>query len=257
MPRPAIGGVGRGDAALRCSVHHRAKRLSRRIHEKGSPMKRSSLLCPLALAICLGAVGCASTRPVVYSGLASSQQLRPNLGDRSGRVPYDYAAGADWRDYDSAVIEPVAIYRGPDSQFDEKVTEQDKAELANFMRATFGEALQARFALLDRPRPGSLRVAVTLTGAKKTPQVAGTVTKFDLAGGPYNVVQSIRGKEGALSGSVSYAVEIYDASTNRLLGAYVSKQYPNAMNVKASIGGLGAAKAGIRKGAEDLVARLN
>ena len=83
------------------------------------------------------------------------------------------------------------------------------------------------------------------------------VTKFDLAGGPYNVVQSIRGKEGAFSGSVSYAVEIYDASNNRLLSAYVSKQYPNAMNVKASIGGLGAAKAGIRKGAEDLVARLN
>jgi len=54
-----------------------------------------------------------------------------------------------------------------------------------------------------------------------------------------------------LSGSVSYAVEIYDAGTNRLLGAYVSKQYPNAMNVKASIGGLGAAKAGIRKGAEE------
>ncbi|WP_369980414.1 DUF3313 domain-containing protein [Xanthomonas bundabergensis] len=220
-------------------------------------MKTSSLLCPLALALCLGSAGCASTRPVVYSGLASSQQLRPNLGDRSGRVPYDYSAGADWRDYDSAVLESVAIYRGPDNQFDEKVSEQDKAELAQFMRTAFGEALQARFPLANRPRPGSLRVALTLTGAKKTPQVAGTVTKFDLAGGPYNVVQSIRGKEGALSGSVSYAVEVYDATSNRLLSAYVSKQYPNAMNVKASIGGLGAAKAGIRKGAEDLVARLD
>ncbi|MDL5364940.1 DUF3313 domain-containing protein [Xanthomonas sp. NCPPB 2654] len=220
-------------------------------------MKHSVWLSALALAISLGAAGCASTRPVAYAGLASSQQLRPTLGDRSGRVPYDYSAGADWRDYDSAVVAPVTIYRGPDNQFDQKVSEQDKAELADFMRAAFGDALQARFPLLDRPRPGSLRVAVTLTGAKKTPQVAGTVTKFDLAGGPYNVVQSIRGKEGALSGSVSYAVEIYDATNNRLLSAYVSKQYPNALNVKASIGGLGAAKAGIRKGAQELVARLD
>lgn len=220
-------------------------------------MKRSSLLFPLAALACLGLAGCATTRPVAYSGIASSQQLRPNLGDRSGRVPYDYSAGADWRDYDSVVVAPVAIYRGPDNQFDEKVSEQDKAELAQFMRATFSQALQARFSVVERPRPGSLRVAVTLTGAKKTTQFAGTVTKFDLAGGPYNVVQSIRGKEGALSGSVSYAVEIYDATNNRLLSAYVSKQYPNALNVKATIGGLGASKAGIRKGAQDLVARLD
>lgn len=219
-------------------------------------MKRSVLLWPLAAVVCLGVAGCATTRPLAYSGIASSQQLRPNPGDRSGRVPYDYSAGADWRDYDSVVVEPVSIYRGADNQFDEKVSEQDKAELARFMRAAFGEALQARFQVVNGPRPGALRVAVTLTGAKKTPQVAGTVTKFDLAGGPYNVVQSIRGKEGALSGSVSYAVEIYDATDNRLLSAYVSKQYPNALNVKASIGGLGASKAGIRKGAKDLVTRL-
>ena len=50
---------------------------------------------------------------------------------------------------------------------------------------------------------------------------------------------------------------IYDASTNRLLNAYVEKQYPNAMNVKSTFGSLGAAKTGIRKGAEALVAQLD
>jgi hypothetical protein len=55
---------------------------------------------------------------------------------------------------------------------------------------------------------------------------------------------------------VNYAVEIYDASTNRLLNAYVEKQYPNAMNVKSTFGSLGAAKTGIGKGADALVAQL-
>ncbi len=31
-----------------------------------------------------------------------------------------------------------------------------------------------------------------------------------------------------MTGSVIYAVEMFDSSTARLLGAYVSKQYPNA-----------------------------
>jgi hypothetical protein len=36
-------------------------------------------------------------------------------------------------------------------------------------------------------------------------------------------LQAARGKEGAFTGSVSYAVEVYDASTNQLLGAYVTE----------------------------------
>ena len=49
----------------------------------------------------------------------------------------------------------------------------------------------------------------------------------------------------------------YDAPTNRLLNAYVEKQYPSAMNVKATVGSLSASKTGIQKGADALVAKLN
>lgn len=53
-----------------------------------------------------------------------------------------------------------------------------------------------------------------------------------------------------------YAVEIYDASNNRLLNAYVTKQYPSPWNLGASIGSLSAAKTGVEKGADALVAQL-
>jgi len=208
------------------------------------------------LAVCMAMVACASTQPIPYSSLESSSQLKPNPDNKSGRVPYDYSAGADWRRYSSVIIEPVAIYRGADNQF-EKISEQDKDLLARYMRTEFNDELNKRFDIVNFAGPSTLRLKLTLTGAKTTPQVVGTVTKFDLAGGPYNAVQAIRGKEGALSGSVSYAVEIYDASANRLLEAYVAKQYPNAMNIKASVGALSASKTGIRKAAEDLAARLN
>jgi hypothetical protein len=57
-------------------------------------------------------------------------------------------------------------------------------------------------------------------------------------------------------GSVSYSVEIYDAASNLLLKAFVTKQYPNAMNIVATFGSLHAAKTGIEKGADALVASL-
>jgi hypothetical protein len=69
-------------------------------------------------------------------------------------------------------------------------------------------------------------------------------------------VQAARGKEGAMSGSVNYAVEIYDAGSNRLLAAYVMKQYPSALNVSASWSRLDASMVGIKKGADVLVEQM-
>jgi len=59
------------------------------------------------------------------------------------------------------------------------------------------------------------------------------------------------------TGSVIYAVEIYDAPTNRLLAAFVTKQYPGSLNVLATLGSLAAAKTGIEKGADALLAQLS
>lgn len=209
----------------------------------------------LGIAI-LACAACATTKPVAYSGLASSSQLQTNAADRSGRVPYAYHADVSWRAYDNAIVDPVVIYDGTDSQF-EKVEEGDKQSLARYMEEEFRRSLSERFKLVDVPLPRTLRVKLSLTGAKLTPQLVGTVTKFDLMGGPYNLIQGIRGKEGAFAGSVSYAVEIYDAATNELLSAFVEKQFPNAMNVKASFGALGASRAGVRKGAAELAERFN
>jgi hypothetical protein len=69
--------------------------------------------------------------------------------------------------------------------------------------------------------------------------------------------RAARGKEGAVTGSVSYAVEVYEASTNQLLGAYVTKQYPNPYNLKATLGKKKASIAGIEKGADQLLAYLS
>lgn len=207
------------------------------------------------LGLSILTAGCSSNTPVRYTGIDSASRLTANTGANADRIPFRYAPQVDWKKYDSLIVDPVTLYDGKDNQFDD-MPPADRQKLASYMQKTFTEALRPQFKQASTPAPGVLRLKLTLTGADTTPQVVGTVTKFDLAGGPYNIVQSIRGREGMLSGSVNYAVEIYDAATNQLQLAYVAKQYPNAMNIGASIGSLSAAEVGIDKGAEELADML-
>ncbi len=206
-------------------------------------------------AACVALTACASTQPVPYSGIASSSQMRASAHDQSGHIPYEYKSAADLRTYSKFTLDPVVVYAGADNQF-EDVSEQDKIELAKYMQATFADKLAALARSGSDPRAQALRVRLTLTGAKENTPVLSTLSRFDLLGGPYNAVQAVRGKEGALTGSVSFAVEIFSASTNELLAAYVSKEYPNAWNLGAGIGAMSASKTGIDKGADELVAYL-
>jgi hypothetical protein len=221
-----------------------------------SQADRRTILEILAiLALCIILAGCASVAPVPYSEVASSSYLAPNPSDASGRIPYRYATTVDWRAYNKAIIEPVVIYRGPDQQFGD-MSEADKASLASYMQTRFAERLSSRFTLANNRAPNTLRVRLTLTGATTNTPVLGTLSRFDMAGAVYNGVQAARDGEGSLTGSVIYAVEIFDAATSRLLSAFVSKQYPSPYNIKASVGALAAAEAGIDKGAESLMAQL-
>ncbi|MGY5812088.1 DUF3313 domain-containing protein [Rhizobium sp. LEGMi198b] len=199
--------------------------------------------------------GCTTADPLVYSGLASAPNLQPNPSDPSGRVPFRYRGNADWKQYDKAIIDPVTVYRAQDNQFID-TSEQDKGELANYMQTRFTEQLRTRFGIVNTPMPGTLRIHLTLTGAKKTTPVLGPFSHLDVGGNVYNAVQATRDKEGSMTGSVSYAVEIYDAPSNRLLSAFVAKQFPGAMNVGASFGALKASKVAIDKGAEALLAQF-
>ncbi|CAD6536805.1 DUF3313 domain-containing protein [Paraburkholderia sabiae] len=214
-------------------------------------------LAPLlsVCAVALATTACSSVQPVAYSGISSAQQMKQNRDDDSTKVPYRYAAPVVWSRYTQVMVDPVVVYRGGDNQFGD-MTENDKTALADYMGKTFASKLTKRFESATQPSPAALRIRLTLTGAETTTALVGQFMHFDIAGNLYNGVQAIRGGKGAFSGSVSYAVEVYDSSSGRLLKAYVSKQYPNAMNLPAAFGSLSAARTGIDKGADALVAQL-
>lgn len=191
----------------------------------------------------------------MYSGIPSHGHLQPNPGHHADRTPFAFSDKADWHSYRQIIIDPVEIYRGPDADFG-KIPPRGQDELARYMRDRFARTLAHDYRIVETPGPDTLHLHLTLTGASVTPPVVGTLTHFDLAGGLYNTVQGVRGKQAMMSGAVVYAVDIRDAQSDRLLHAQVTKQYPGALNIPASFGVLKAAKVGIDKGAKELAGQL-
>ncbi|MFT4021539.1 MAG: DUF3313 domain-containing protein [Acinetobacter sp.] len=215
-------------------------------------------LLPLLLASSyLLITGCATqpTTPTRYQQLESSRYLWPNQGINQDKVPYAYSTNVKWYNYSSVVIDPVVIYKGTDNQFGE-MSQSAKQDLAHYMQQTFSNTLAKRFEVSSQAKPNTLRIKLTLTGAKANTPVISTFTRFDLMGLSINSVKAAQGKEGIFIGNVHYGVEVYDASNNRLLKAYIAKQYPNAMNIGATFSRLSAAKIGLDKAAQDLLEQL-
>lgn len=208
----------------------------------------------LAASVLLTA--CSGTTPIAYTGIDSAALLQKNPVD-DNHVRFVYSApNVDLKRYTQIIIDPIKIYTGSDQQFG-SVSEADKAEIAKYMTANFASAASMHYRVVQDPSPDTLRLKLTLTGIERNVPVLSTVTKFAPAPTLLNLIQTARGKEGTFAGSVSFVVQVYDSATNRLLEAYVSKQYPFAENIGASFGTLDATRAGVRNGADGFIAELD
>lgn len=217
------------------------------------PLHRTKLYTLLMMGLAVG--GCASQEPFPYKGLESSRDMRLNEKDSDGRTPFKYTTTVNWGEYHQIMLEPVVIYTGADAQFSD-IERIDKLALVNDMTVKFSEALGRHFRFAGAPTPGTLRIRLTLTGAETTIPGLSTFSRFDIGMGSYNLVQAARDRQGTFTGSVSYAVEIYDAVTSQLLQSYVTRQYPKIYDINSTFGRLSAAQVGISRGANELVAIL-
>lgn len=211
-----------------------------------------------AMLVTLGLLaGCAtSPGPINYQGLDSARQLTPNSQDKSGHLPFYYSvADVNWAGYDKVWLEPVTIYQSNDQQFG-RLDMGDRQKLAADMQAQFSQALAGKYGLASGAGLGVLRVHITLVGASGTTPVLSTIKQIMPVGAVMGTVKSVMDKPSKLMGSVTYAVEVYDSQTKKLIRAFVAVQYPAAENIAASLGNLAAAETGIRKGAEAFPGQL-
>jgi hypothetical protein len=183
--------------------------------------------------------------------------VHPVAGIESRAIsPEQRDRNVDWFSYDCAIVDPVVVPHASDTHF-VGLSEADLTELARYAQKRVSGTLSTRYApaasLCERK---TLRIKLTILGAESGAPANPSLAWIFYIRGLFGAVHSSLTGGTSHAGSITYRVEIYDASSNRLLDTLSSHQFPSALNYSVRQSPLGAAKAGIDRGAASLLARI-
>lgn len=162
--------------------------------------------------------------------LRSAGQLQHGKGETWTYVKPGLSLSA----YTSVIVDPTAVYRGPDAQF-ENIAADDRTKFATMLTDALRGELGGAIALAPKAGPGVLRIRMTLLGAEKTTGGVSTASHVMPVGLATNAVKSFAGKRGSMTGSVLIAIEITDAQSGELLAAAVRRVAPDALDIPATL----------------------
>jgi hypothetical protein len=176
--------------------------------------------------------------------------------DKPGTESWTYAQPRDrFTKYRTVIVDQTQVYQGPDAQFD-GITPEDRAKYADMTTQELRSELAKTFPTPAKPQADTLRIKVTLIGAEKTKGGIATATRVTPLGFATSALKSALGKSGTFTGSVLYAVEVYDAKTNELLLAAVRRRTPDPLDVPATLSTTDTVKAVAREFADTARKRL-
>ncbi len=218
------------------------------------PTVRLAFHGALAAALLTGAsAAMAQTEDHAPVAMKSASKMEQ---DKPGSESWTYAQPRDvFTKYRTVIVEPTAVYTGPDAQF-EDISTADRSKFAGIVTDQLRSELAKSFPAPAKAQADTLRIKVTLLGAEKTKGGVATATRVTPVGFGLSAVKSALGKGGSFTGSVLFAVEVYDARTNELLIAAVRRRHPDPLDVPATLGTEETVKAVAREFADSARKRL-
>lgn len=217
---------------------------------------RGSIFCrcavPLA-ALLIAAPLNAQTKDHAPTALPSSAKMSQDKPDSES---WTYAQPISvFTKYRTVIVDNAGVYQGPDAQFD-GIDPTDRTKYADIITQELRSEIAKTFPTPAQPQADTLRLKVTILGATKTKGGLATATRVTPLGFATSAVKSAVGKKGSFTGSVLYAVELYDARTNELLLAAVRRRTPDPLDVPATLSTTDTVKAVAREFADGARKRL-
>ena len=199
-------------------------------------MSRISFLASVgaipAILLVSAAPADAQTRDHAPVALSSSSRMTQ---DEPGKESWTYAQPRTvFSKYRTVIVDPTVVYDGPDAQF-EGIDPADRAKYAAMITDELRSEIAKSFPAPAQPQADTLRLRVTILGARKTKGGVATATRVTPLGFATSALKSALGKSGTFTGSVLYAVELQDAKTNELLLAAVRRRTPDPLDVPATL----------------------
>lgn len=210
---------------------------------------RNQIVLALLIAAPLSAAA-AQTRDRAPVDLPSSSRM---THDRGESWSY-FKPGLNLASYRQIIVEPTRVYDGPDAQFND-VDRPARQRYANIVTSRVRTELASRVAA--RPGAGIARLRLTLLGMDDTEGGLATATRVTPLGIASNAVRSVTGREGRLTGSMLFALELFDSRSGELLAAVVRRRAPDALDIPATLGTTETVEAIARELAQDIRQRLD
>jgi hypothetical protein len=206
-----------------------------------------------AIAMLVAAPVAAQTKDHAPVALPSARMMSQ---DKANTESWTYAQPTSvFTKYRTVMVDPTTVYQGPDAQFD-GVDPADRQKYAVVITDELRQEIAKTFPAPARPQADTLRLRVTILGATKTKGGIATATRVTPVGFGLSALKSALGKGGTFTGSILYAVELYDARTNQLLLAAVRRRTPDPLDVPATISQTETVKAVAREFADGARKRL-
>jgi hypothetical protein len=219
------------------------------------PTIRSKLfLAAMPIAALIGvAPASAQTKDHAPVALKSSSKMTQ---DKANSENWTYVQPREvFSKYRTVIVEPTAVYQGPDAQFD-GIDSADRSKAASVVTAELRQELAKTFPSPATAQADTLRMQVTMLGATKTKGGIATATRVTPVGFGLSALKSALGKPGTFTGSVLFAVELHDARTGELLLAAVRRRTPDPLDVPATLSQEETIKAVAREFADGARKRL-
>jgi hypothetical protein len=217
---------------------------------------KCSILCRMAFPAFLlltATPAIAQTKDHAPVALPSASRMAQ---DKPGTESWTYAQPTSvFTKYRTVIVDPTTVYQGPDAQFD-GIEPADRQKYAGMITNELRSEIAKSFPAPARPQADTLRLRVTILGATKTKGGVATATRVTPIGFGISALKSAMGKKGTLTGSLLYAVELYDARTNELLLAAVRRRTPDPLDVPATLSQTDTVKAVAREFADGARKRL-
>jgi hypothetical protein len=122
------------------------------------------------------------------------------------------------------MIAPVSIYGGADTDWG-NTSDADRTEIANYLEQAYTKAIGQSMHIVHAPGPHTLLLQMQLVGVESNVPVLSTVSRIYPAGLVLNITKQASSTPGTFSGSVTYALMVYDStlSTVRAAGAGIDQ----------------------------------
>jgi hypothetical protein len=170
--------------------------------------------------------GCAATqqaRDVETSGFLGNDYAMLREGEEGEALLVYRNPNADWAAYDNVKLDPVTIWVGEESAF-EDFSAEDQQTLADMFYTAIHQELAKDYAMVDALGPDVLHIQVALTDGEASNPALDTISTVVPMGLAMSQTVGLVTGEPTFVGNASGEAKVSDGATGELLAAAVDKR---------------------------------